>query len=67
MGLSIGLARLLKSLDKVLVIELTAYPLLWIAAKIVGGFMGLNIASEAVLFLMLIDCSSVSIPSSIIA
>jgi CPA2 family monovalent cation:H+ antiporter-2 len=62
MGLSIGLARLLKSLDKVLVIELTAYPLLWIAAKIVGGFMGLNIASEAVLFLMLIDCSSVSIP-----
>jgi Kef-type K+ transport system membrane component KefB len=62
MGLSIDLARLLKSLDKVLVIELTAYPLLWIAAKIVGGFMGLNIASEAVLFLMLIDCSSASIP-----
>jgi len=62
MGLSIDLARLLKSLDKVLVIELTAYPLLWIAAKIVGGFMGLNIATEAVLFLMLIDCSSASIP-----
>jgi Kef-type K+ transport system membrane component KefB len=61
MGLSIGLARLLKSLDKVLVIELTAYPLLWIVTKIVGGFMGLDIVAEAALFLMLIDCSSASI------
>jgi Kef-type K+ transport system membrane component KefB len=57
-GISIGLANLLKSLDKILIIELVAYPLLWLAAKIIGGFIGLDIVAEAALFLMFIDSSS---------
>jgi len=57
-GLSIGIERLLKSFNKVLVIELVSYPLLWISAKVIAGIAGLGIAGEAMLFLMLIDSSS---------
>jgi Kef-type K+ transport system membrane component KefB len=60
-GLSIGIERLLKSFNKVLVIELVSYPLLWISAKVIAGIAGLGIAGEAMLFLMLIDSSSISI------
>lgn len=51
----------MKSFNKVLVIELVSYPLLWISAKVIAGIAGLGIAGEAMLFLILIDSSSISI------
>jgi len=60
-GLSIGIGRLLRSLNKVLVIELASYPLLWVFARVIAGVAGLGIVGEALLFLTLIDSSSISI------
>jgi Kef-type K+ transport system membrane component KefB len=60
-GLSIGIGRLLRSLNKVLVIELASYPLLWVSARVIAGVVGLGIVGEALLFLTLIDSSSTSI------
>lgn len=60
-GLSIGIGRLLRSLNKVLVIELASYPLLWVFARVIAGVAGLGIVGEALLFLALIDSSSISI------
>lgn len=60
-GLSIGIGRLLRSLNKVLVIELASYPLLWVSARVIAGVVGLGIVGEALLFLTLIDSSSISI------
>jgi len=57
-GLSIGIGRLLRSLNKVLVIELASYPLLWVFARVIAGVAGLGIVGEALLFLTLIDSSS---------
>jgi Kef-type K+ transport system membrane component KefB len=50
-GLSIGIGRLLRSLNKVLVIELASYPLLWVFARVIAGVAGLGIVGEALLFL----------------
>ena len=57
-GLSIGVVKLLRSLNRVLVVELVSYPLLWALAKFAAGALGLGIAKEVVLFLILIDSPS---------
>jgi Kef-type K+ transport system membrane component KefB len=57
-GLSIGIGDLLRSLNRVLVIELASYPILWASARAIAGAAGLGVAGGAALFLALIDSSS---------
>lgn len=60
-GLSISVKDILRSLNRVLVIELTSYPLLWVSAVIIAGIINLGIVEETLLFLTIMDCSSLAI------
>ncbi len=58
-GLSIGIEKLLKSLNRILVIELISYPLLWVSARVISNIINLSIVEEMLLFLILMNSSSV--------
>jgi Kef-type K+ transport system membrane component KefB len=60
-GLSISVKDILRSLNRVLVIELTSYPLLWVSAVIIAGIINLGIVEETLLFLTIMNCSSLAI------
>lgn len=57
-GLSIGIDRVLKSLNRVLTTEIISYPILWVLAMVIVYLCGLDSVFATVLFLMFIDSSS---------
>jgi Kef-type K+ transport system membrane component KefB len=57
-GLLIGIESILKNLNKILVIELSSYPLLWVAARVISSILGFSVVEETVLFILLMDSST---------
>jgi hypothetical protein len=58
MGLLINIESISKSLNKILVVELFSYPLLWVAARVISSILGFSIVEETLLFILLIDSSA---------
>jgi Kef-type K+ transport system membrane component KefB len=58
MGLLISIESILKNLNKILVIELSSYPLLWVVARVISSILGFSVVEETVLFILLMDSSA---------
>jgi hypothetical protein len=63
MGLLMGIESILKNLNKILVIELSSYPLLWVVARVISSILGFSVVEETVLFILLMDSSTPLLPT----
>jgi Kef-type K+ transport system membrane component KefB len=52
MGLFVNIESISKSLNKILVVELFSYPLLWVAARVISSILGFSIVEETLIAML---------------